>query len=568
MLRVSGTVINEQLNLIGLAFRGQLSEFGEMGEGEVTRLFGLGECARPLQRCSNFGLNGNRLVSKNGVKLNDLKMYFEGREINNDMTLVTRLIQNDELIGFEVKFGFGGSKRFSVKDCIKLNGWFKGTNFLVRTRDGKEFLAGKGSSLEDIPAIYGGKNKKKRPDKEKPQAPKNESLADSGVVGTVDLDLTTLFDTLGNEGCYIIEMPNTEYKRTVTSTTKTDDGFNSLNMGSVAFAKLSNHKDKMDSNLEFKKPGIVNVPGLGPVLTFTYATKTIFRNGRNHMSHVGVVIDSSKTQAILNFLQTAKASIKAEVVNNEILKKNVAILTGLNGAFDIIKLDLSGMKLLSDEHIKNSIIDTNTVMKMTAKIELNGLVLKAIKPLIAKYESNENVTKAICPRFAHYNESALQVLKDSNIDIHTGAYTGVIKASDMTDEEEKSVSKQVKNDDIAIAYTVLPNKITKLTAKQLLENGTGESEYVDNKIEIAKACSLEQLNEMKKQLDSEIKQLRNKLWYHKMAMLYTGGLKQIHQHDKDLWEFVPSRAKQPQNNYQAKVGNNVLKVKMTGNVEI
>ena len=568
MLRVSGTVINDQLNLVGLAFRGQLAEFGEMGEGEVTRLFGLGECARPLQRCSNFGLNGSRLVSKNGVKLNDLKMYHKGVEVSNEMTIVTRLIQNDKLIGFEVKFGLGVVKRFSTKDCIKLSGWFKGTNFLVRTRDGKEFLAGKGCSLEDIPALYGGKNKKKRPATEKPQAPKNESLAESGVVGTVDLDLSTLFDTLGNEGCYVIEMPNTEYKRVSTSGTKVDEGFNSLNMGSVAFAKLAHHKDKMDSNLEFKKPGIVNVPGLGPVLTFTYATKTIFRNGSNHISHVGVVVDSSKTQAIMNFLQSAKASIKAEVIEDNTLKKNVAILTGLNGAFDILKVDISGMKLLSDEHIKTSVLDTNTVMQMTARIEMNGLILKAIKPVISAMESKAGVKKEICPRFAQYNESALQALEESNIDIYTGAYNGVIKAKDMTEEEEKSVSKQVKDEDIAIAYTALPNKITKLTAKQLWTSGTGECDYVDSRIAEAKGYNLEQLIQMKSQLDGEVKQLRNKLWHHKMAMLYIGGLKNVHQHDKDLWEYVPTRAKQPQNNYQAQVGKNMLKVKMTGNIEI
>ena len=564
MFQVVGSVINDQLHLVGLAIRGDIKAFGEVGEGEVTRLIGLGECGKFLGKCTNFKIQDNKIVAKSGVKLSDLKMYHKGLEVSNEMTLTKRLVQYDKVIGYEVTFGKGDVKRFSVPDCVKLTGWFKATNFLVNERNGKKYLSGKRCKLDELPTLYGGKNKKATAKKETIAMKSADKLENSGQVGNVDIDLLDIFNALETHNCYIIETDKENYKRVADGSGKVDEQFIDLNLGKIASAKLSHHKDKVDCNLDFKKAGLVQVDGVGPVLTYTHHTKTIFRNGKNHMGHVGIVVEEDKVKSIYDFLSQFGANIKLESMDNDVKKNAIKMLTGLQGNIEILKLDLSGIPIMSEKKYYYNLLHVGTVLDYTRTVERANIILKAIKPQIKEFK---NLDKKVCDRFAIYGEEALKAIAENNIDIYTGGYKGIIKKEDLDMKDLKDIKKQVTDEDIAIVYSVLPSTLSKITANQLWEKGTGVDNIIDNAIKSCHNMSKEELLEYKDSLDSQVRYIRTVLWLHKVAMVNQGNYKYIHQHNKDCnWELVSENTKSK--TYAVTSSNEVLKVKVTPNLSI
>ena len=581
---VSITIDPKTAKLVAVSFQGKANELGEIGNITVVRTVAIKDSAPFLRHCENFGVKNGALVSKGKDKLNDLPaLDTNGAKFDNRVAIVTRFVDGNELKGFELAFANNVRKNFTYNDTMTLADWFKPTNFVVRSRDNVKHIAGKKCLLDSIPAVNIGKGDGyKARAKNKAKGHKGETdIKQADQVGKTNVDLLTLFESLGNNSL-IVSLD--KYTRTTEKKTVTKPGFRPLSAGVIGSSVIKHSKDDMKSNVKFKKPGMVSVPGVpGPIITYTHNDRTILKNGKNHMERVGVAIHPAHEASVMQYLRAADGIIKVKPLNDSNLALNTKTLTGnMDVDYKFYELELHGIQMMSKERARKSILDINKIAKMTERIEADGLILKAIKPIIKDLESKtESIERQrVLARFAGFSDAQLQTLKENGVNIYTGEYNGVVKVEDLS-EEEQAIFKdeKVESDAIHIEYTILPNALTSLKAKELWTDGTkGMLPYVDSAIKVAKqmveenedlSVLLKGLKSMKDSLDTEQQKLRDELWMHKLGMLTLTGFKAVHTENASAWTISQAKKqKKGMKTYSTVVGGNILRMFVTETIEL
>jgi len=580
MIKLTGTVVNNNLKLIGLAFKGSPKDFGEVSmEKELVKLVELNKCAPFINSSSNYKMVGNVITAINGRDtLSQLDMYnMSGVQIPNGVALTKRILSDDKLLGFDLDFEYGDKKRFKYDHVVTLSQWFKPLNYMIRTRNDKSFIAGKGMTLNDLPSENLGGNK----DNKKSKVTRDISHGDRRDIdvnkvndlGKTNLDLFDLFDTIRHENGYILSLG--EYKKTIHSDVEVAEEFTKLGglLTGIAKPYISHSSNKMKANASFKSPGYVTLDDGSQIMSYTYNDRTMLINGTNNMKNIGIAVPEDGFEGVLNHIKSSGGLIKyKEMTDANAIKATKALTGNIKNEMKFIQLDLSGMKVMSEERANRSILENEQVAKAVLKIEMNKIVSKAVRPVLKEINARIGVKEEkVADMFKMYSPEMILKLKESFIDTSTGAYLGIT-------DKPKSVGAKKEDKSILVEYTVLPSTIGSKKAVLLWEEGSkGRIKAIDSRINEIKN-DFEALSEdidkanflsgVVKDNDDNNNLINKALWMHKMAMLQNNNMREIHVKDGDKWVVKANRSKVKVNTYKTDIGKLTLNIKTSDGVII
>ena len=152
MLKLTKCIVNGQRALIGFMVKGKESEMGGFSSNEIERGFPIDSLIQTNfsnNQMSVVKANGKaKLVAKGNFKMNTLPMcvYAPGNptgndyiDIDNSIDLIGRFVQDNENIGFRVRFSDGTEDNLKYANVLMLSNWFRPNNFSIRTSSVSQF---------------------------------------------------------------------------------------------------------------------------------------------------------------------------------------------------------------------------------------------------------------------------------------------------------------------------------------------------------------------------------------------------------------------------------------------
>ena len=157
-MKITGTVVDKNMNLTGLVLKGRPSEFNMSGsQNWIISPFNIKDAKKFIQNngCSDFELNSvGNIVGKNNKKLSDLPMYDKnGNIVNNKIRIKSAIEEDGKLIGAVIFFeATNEEKKIKLADLNYIYSYCEPVNFMLRVRDDTSYITGKGDTKkEDIP---------------------------------------------------------------------------------------------------------------------------------------------------------------------------------------------------------------------------------------------------------------------------------------------------------------------------------------------------------------------------------------------------------------------------------
>lgn len=166
-MKITGTIVDKNMALIGLVLKGKPVEFGMMGKQNWTvNPFSLSDAKKLIKKndCSDFELDSNdNIVGKNNKKLSDLPMYDKkGNTVDNKITIKSAIEDNGKLVGAVILFSNGIEKKLKLSDLTLVYTYCEPVNFILKNKNDSYFITGKGETKkEDIPVANQTYRKKK-----------------------------------------------------------------------------------------------------------------------------------------------------------------------------------------------------------------------------------------------------------------------------------------------------------------------------------------------------------------------------------------------------------------------
>ena len=170
-MKIAGTIVNKEMNLIGLLVKCKPSEIGvNLKESYIMRPFKLDDAKKLIKsnKISDFKIDkkGN-IVGKNNKKLSDLPMFdSRGNFVDKRIQLMKVIEIDNKLAGGQVLFlSNNSSKKLKIEDLVFIYNYCDATNFILKNRDDNYFITGKGEiKKEDIPVEVKEQKKVKQAD--------------------------------------------------------------------------------------------------------------------------------------------------------------------------------------------------------------------------------------------------------------------------------------------------------------------------------------------------------------------------------------------------------------------
>ena len=563
---MTGVIVGDRREIAGFVFKGKPKDFGNIGGNEeIVQSVSMQVAKGLLHNCSNFTIK-NGIITKLGKQsLNDLQMYsINGTPVDNRIDLVSKVVQRKdgsdkaEIIGFDVLSHYDGTtNRYRYQDVVTLTGWFKPGNFNVKfTGEGKAFISGKPHvmKLDELPT-YEVEAASKRAHSRKKQAVENpavnnrEGSINSRKLDRVQQNSLDIFSILGKiaeaNGVIIYLQADNKYSNTTTNTQKTSSDFYPIENCLVGNPYPEFSADKMKVGILFRKPGLVNIPELGRVYSFTYSNRTIIRNGKNYIRTLGVGVSAEKEAELLAYFGKCGGELHISKLDDVEVIKAVEAING-NTGLKYYKLDLSKIKVLSNktaEEAEKSVAEigdtVQTIQWHKGRVKAIKAAFKSLSP--AAYTSG----KKIASMFAHYNAEALQILTDNGIDIYSGAYV----AKDDLSKDDIKEGTDSKDAPISIKYEVTGFHFNNLTGDDLVQGNAKAMKNELYKQQLEKYGRvgdfvLNHPQEALEAIDESDKIVRANtriVWMHNAAMLQKTKFTSIYKGNTD-WVEVPSRA--------------------------
>lgn len=591
-LKLTKTIVNGNKQLIGFVISGKEKDLGGFSDNMIERGYPVDHLIKTKFANNQLAVvvKGGKsvLVERGNFKINSLPMVVftnsgnpdtEYIPVDNSINLIQRFVQDNENIGFRVRFGDGSEDNLKYANVIMICKWFKPGNFSIRTSaKGNVYISGKkdGISLNDLPAITIGEEPEKSPKRMKSSA-KEKKVGFSGTLET-GFDILDIYQLIRECNGSVIKLPSEQYIAHSDGNKEEDEGFTSLGIGEVASPKLSFNPTKLNVNATFKKVGVVNVPIGGMpqnITTYVNRTKSIFNNGENYIKQFGIAVPSDREGDLLNTL--GKSLALEKITDNTVTAPLSQVIDAKSLSF--YKVDSSKIDLISEAKRKASILSGKKLAELCKKqYELKliskylgpkGGVMKELKDSLSASEVSEAKNRKVFGIFSMMNETALQAITEAGIDIYTGAYTKVGKTAAYTK------SSGDKAEEIEITYTLNGmdyNKITgsAIKAAALVNDTTKVTAEVINVVNTIESIGnpsdkYKKAYELYKKTEAALELINEKFWKHNASMLLNGNKSMIHSHDKKKWELNTStRVKKAQvYNY---IGGDVngLSVKFTG----
>ena len=239
-IEVSKTIVNGQRGLIGFVLKGRERDLGGFSESQVERPMPLSELIKMRFSNTQITIVNNRVIERGKFRINTLPMVVYNEVTNNyvsipnDVTMIERFVQDNENIGFRLRFADGSEENLRYENVITLCKWFKPSNFCIRTSTkGKAYIAGKnGVGLETIKETIIGKKPEVTPKKKK-SAAKEKRVAISGDFER-GFDILDIYDFIRECNGSIIKLPSEDYVATTEGGAKEVEGFTDLGIGEVS----------------------------------------------------------------------------------------------------------------------------------------------------------------------------------------------------------------------------------------------------------------------------------------------------------------------------------------------
>ena len=484
MIHVVGIVINSRYLIEGLVLEGKPSEFGEISDKPKIRK----TVSRASLLANSFSnsevvCKDNKIIRKEGFKFSDCELYtIKDTKIHkikdNTISILRRIIQNNETIGFEVKL-IGGVSKFSTSNVIALSTIFKPVGYTVAARKGEEaridpktkklitlevrkpYLTGiGGNKLSDLPVLVidnidKNKNKAKSDSKvtsKQEIKSKKEELKistktiqnidvkyiepDASKVGLIDLILLAR----ACNGVIVTNSETTYSRQTVDKEDKENTDFVPLDMVQVAEPHVISSDKTVNINLRFRKLGLVYVDGT-PVPTFMWREKSIFSNGKPNLSKFSIACTIDVAKKILEKFGSSLA-IDVNDKDKKILgsikalgiRKDVECLLNIDASKLSITADFSSVEGFdSIENFRNSLF-TSFMSKTLIKIA------KEVKEQYKKWDTE----KSIFPAYRQYNKETLEKIKELGVNLFDGSYNTPLIGSVTDDGSVKSDSNNIE----------------------------------------------------------------------------------------------------------------------------
>lgn len=578
-MKLVKSIVDNDYRLIGFKVEGKSKEFGGIGNDTVLNVLSMNGLKGFNNEQVRIGNDGS-IQCKKVFNLYDLDMelYANGvlTPVKNGMELVRRVLVNGEIKGYDVKFSGELIKRCTYDNVIRYAAWCKPMNFMVKNTDTKRFISGKGMRLSDLPEVEIGNDdtKKGKGKRSNYGGEKKSKLRDKMIQAKGDL--IGLYEIINSCNGVIIKLPDEVYKATGERKEKVAEEFKSLGIGEIGSAYIDFGEKKLNANTTFKNVGIVMVNSNGmpmPIYTFTYSTKSIFVDGRNHMDKFGIGVTSDVVKGIVD--RYGSGLVVEEIKDVKMTKPISSIL----GREDLVyfKVDTSNLSIMSKDDVNKYILSTVDLYKNVSKLAILKAQNKVIKDGIKRLKENgyDSGDKPLYGLLAGLNSDALRAVEEAGIDVHSGAY---IKREKVEDNDSKDTKEVIKSnsltESIEIEYNISGNNITKLNYQYVLDTIAGKVEKHklcddqllkivgaiekaprDNKVALAEACRLK--------IDKDMRVIKYKLWLHKVAS-YTIGNSQYYKVNMNEWAEKVSRAKKGKTYICKASGCDGLEMKVSG----
>ncbi len=538
MIKLVSMIVDQNYRLIGFTGEGKAKDFGELSSEKVVRPISLKLIFDTRFSNKQIQVKNGTIIEREGFKLNSLPMLMlvgtGYNNVDNKIKLVKRYVQDNTNIGFGVEVG-GKEAKFTYENIIKLCDLFQPDNFIIRTnKDNKKFIAGKpGCSLNDLPVeVVGSTTQAKRT--------KSVTKDASAITGNMvyDIDIIELYQYIRNVNGFIINLPGTEYKATTESAAVSKE-FVPFNIGEIGTPYLDFNETKFNVNCNFKKPGAVAIetkPGkMTNIITFVYRRKNVFFNGENYINKLGVVIPEGKEQ---EFLGNFGRSMAITEITEQGLIRPMSMLIGQTN-MKFYEVDTSKIGIIAKSKLDSLIISANELYNKVLQLSEHKLEIKYLNGLVKEIRSIGDVPESakvrdIAPQFAAMSNDELEVLADNGIDIYSGAYT-------VKDESIKTKGVG-KDETVEVGYAIEGLSANSLTYKQMVEGGPKVPNFLNSLIAKMNSVSdigdrAELAQDMLKELNNSVDQIKRDLWLHKCAMYIKSNKSSVHSHDAKKWEL-------------------------------
>lgn len=553
-IALSKTIVNSQRGLIGFVLKGRERDLGGFSDSVTERPMPLAELIKMKFANTQIAIANNKVLERGKFRINTLPMVVYDPstnnyiDISNEVAMIERFVQDNENIGFRLRFADGSEENLRYENVITLCKWFKPTNFCIRTSTkGKAYIAGKnGAGLETIKETVIGKKPEVVPKKKKSAAKeKKESISGTFERG---FDILDIYEFIKECNGSVIKLPTEDYIAASEDGEKVVEGFKALGIGEVASPVPSFNATKLNVNADFKKVGVVPVTINGTqtnLTSFVYRKKSIFLNGENYIKKFGIAVAKDREDELVAKLGRSLALEKIE--DKSITQPLSQVIDAESLAF--YKVDSSKLDLISEAKRQSSIMSTTELAKVCKKmyelkllskaLSLKGGMMKDIKNFIGDAGVAKAKSKKLFGIYSMMSPEALEVITNAGIDIYSGAYTAEGTPAKSSGKGGSSTET------VEIEYILKGYDVSKITGQQVLkaaqENDTTKLpsnviKYITDLIGIADMYDrYAAASKLYDKVEAEIYKINKVLWMHNASMYLAGNKTNIHTHDKEKW---------------------------------
>lgn len=553
-IEVSKTIINGQRSLIGFVVKGREKDLGGFSEAVVEKSTPISELNRIGFTNNQIAVVGGKVVERGKFRINSLPMLVLNNDtfipIDNTVDIIKRYVQDNENIGFRMRFSDGSEENLKYENVLNICKWFKPGNFCIRTSGrGKSYIAGKnGMSLDSIPEVIIGKKPEVAPKRMK-SAAKEKKSAISGSL-EMGFDILDIYGFIKECNGSIIKLPSEDYVAATDGGAKDVEGFTPLGIGEVATPNPAFNATKLNVNADFKKVGVVpvSINGMQTNLTsFVYRKKSIFLNGENYIKKFGIAVAKDREEELVSKLGRSLALERIE--DKSIIQPLSQVIDAESLAF--YKVDTTKLDLISETKRSSSIMTAPQLatvckkmyeLKLLSKaLGLRGGIMKDIKDVIGEAGVAQAKSKKLFGIYSMMSQEALDIVTEAGIDIYTGAF---VKEGTPAKSSSKGGTGSGA-ESVEIEYILKGYDAGKITGKQILSwaQDKDTTKLPPNVIkyltELFKITDMKErylaASKLNSKVDAEIAEVTKKIWMHNASMYLMGNKTNIHTHDKSKW---------------------------------
>lgn len=396
--------------------------------------------------------------------------------------LLRRMVKGLDTLGFEVSIDGEEAKRVKLEDVILLGKVRNALNFSVKNNK----IVDSFGAINRLDIIRIKKDRKE--DKY------------SAIEVDSDKNLLELMEVI--EKCWgRIHLNSTRKSEYI------EEGFERIDIGGIAYPKLSLSESKLNASLEFKVPGLVIVSEKA-VLAYKYRNKKIVNNGELTLDKIKVTLPKSN-------LSKLKDYIDVDLIEG---KEQQALVTQLENlpsepcTLCTVMIDIKGIRVASDTLVMGNFELLLKVRECTDNHAISKILSKSYGYF--GIEKNRNILESEIDRDEKkkemYNGISIHELFLAGVNPYTGHYS----------KGKKEYSKKVGGESVLKMYYETDGiEIGKINFKNVLMGECATSTLIDDVVEMMVAEGNEvKLYNILNESEKKYREVLQELWENKVKV--------------------------------------------------